>query len=121
MSSSTWVLTLNINGGNSEKTPNTFSDLLDRFNKSHYQGLLIQEPRYSDEHKGRDYNWEKLAELKKLKCLFFFEVCVYLMESPSNRCCSALRVFASQGLLQRLTCEGLNLRMAVALPKARLD
>ena len=26
---------------------------------------------------------------------FFFEVCVYLMESPSNRCCSALRVFAS--------------------------
>ena len=56
MSSSTWVLTLNINGGNSEKTPNTFSDLLDRFNKSHYQGLLIQEPRYSDEHKGRDYN-----------------------------------------------------------------
>jgi hypothetical protein len=69
MSSSTWVLTLNINGGNSEKTPNTFSDLLDRFNKSQYQGLLIQEPRYSDEHKSRDYNWEKLAELKKLKCL----------------------------------------------------
>ena len=27
--------------------------------------------------------------------LFFFEVCVYLMESPSNRCCLALRVFAS--------------------------
>ena len=56
MSSSTLVLTLNINGGNSEKTPNTFSDLLDRFNKSQYQGLLIQEPRYSDEHKSRDYN-----------------------------------------------------------------
>ena len=69
MSSSTWVLSLNINGGNSDKPPNTFTDLLDRFNKSQYQGLLIQEPRYSNDNKALNYNWEKMAEMRKLTCL----------------------------------------------------
>ena len=53
-------------------------------------------------HFGKCRSGEKKQHVFKGNCnkcgeyvFFFFEVCVYLMESPSNRCCSALRVFAS--------------------------
>ena len=69
MSTNIWVISININGVNADRPGNTFSDLLDRFNKSKYHGMLVQEPRYSTEAHSKSYNWETIAQLKKITCI----------------------------------------------------
>ena len=62
---------INLNGINSSQVGRSFSNFLDEFEKSLYDGIMVQEPRYKLEKQNKqDFNWESLCKAKGLTAYF---------------------------------------------------
>ena len=62
---------INLNGINSSQKGRTFSNFLDEFGKSTYDGIMVQEPRYKlEKQEKQDFNWESLCKAKNLTAYF---------------------------------------------------
>jgi exonuclease III len=62
---------INLNGINSSQKGRTFSNFLDEFGKSTYDGIMVQEPRYKlEKQEKQDFNWESLCKAKNMTAYF---------------------------------------------------
>ena len=61
-------LVLNVNGLNSDDNTK-FCKFIDKFKKSKYHALFIQEPRYKNDKKQSRNNWENACKFRGIKCL----------------------------------------------------
>ena len=59
------LIWINVNGLNSIKKGQTINSLLDEFEQSKYDCLMVQEPRYRTSRQQEGINWESLCATTK--------------------------------------------------------
>ena len=68
MSANFQYISLNVNGLNSDDDTK-FAKFIDKFKKSKYHAMFIQEPRYKRSKQQSRQNWENACKYRNIKCL----------------------------------------------------